>query len=476
MSGSGDPVVFEPADRPLISVVMVTYGAWPWARRALEAVAAYTAAPFEVIVVDNASPDGTAARLRGEVRGATLVGNDTNIGFGAGSNLGAHHARAPFLCLLNSDAMVQPGWLEPLLEALAAPDIAAAVPCLLGLDGAVQEAGSVLGAGGYTLAYGRGASPDDPAVGFPRRIDYGSAACMVLRRADFEAVGGFHPAYGLGYCEDVDLCLELAARGRWTVYEPRSRVVHVGAASSDHVQAGERMRRNRVILRHRWGGELSLRPPLADLERFPHRLAAARDATSADRIVVLTAGDAPGSVPGWIRALGRRLRPGGRVALAHAGALTASEIRELSASGVEVAPAAPEGWLRDRTFHFTAAIAVGPAAAVTFAQAIDGTQPQALRAYATEPRDASPDIVGTAPEAHPDEVAWIRRSEAVIGRDPVERRLVDELAPAATLLPAPPPDGEPLREWLDALLARLRVAPAVGAGRRVARGPLAAVR
>src|SRR5207237_3287699 len=113
--------------------------------------------------------------------------------------------------------------------------------------GAVQEAGSLLGAGGHTLAYGRGAMPDDPVVGFPRRIDYGSAACMVLEREAFGEVGGFQPGYGIGYCEDVDLSLELASRGRWTVYEPRSRVVHVGAASSDHARAEERMRRNRVI-------------------------------------------------------------------------------------------------------------------------------------------------------------------------------------------------------------------------------------
>src|SRR5205823_271607 len=110
---------------------------------------------------------------------------------------------------LNSDAMVLPGWLEPLIEALAPSDVAAAVPCLLGLDGAVQEAGSLLGAGGHTLAFGRGAMPDDPVVGFPRRIDYGSAACMVLEREAFGEVGGFQPAYGIGYCEDVDLCLEL---------------------------------------------------------------------------------------------------------------------------------------------------------------------------------------------------------------------------------------------------------------------------
>src|SRR5439155_9751401 len=320
-------------------VVMVTYGAWPWARRSLEALVTHIEVPFEVIVVDNASPDGTADRLRENVRGATVIRNPTNVGFGAGSNLGALHARGAYLCLLNSDAMVLPGWLDPLLEALAPADVAAAVPCLLELDGAVQEAGSILGSDGATLAYGRGCRPQDPAVRFPRRIDYGSAACMVVKRHEFAAVGGFHPAFGVGYCEDVDLCLELASRGRWTVFGPLSRVVHVGAASSDHVRAGRQMERNRVILRARWGEELASRPPLEDLEAYPHRLVAARDAGARDRILVLSAGGDPEVLRRWVPALGRRLLPAGRVGLAHAGELPVSLVDELVRSGVEVAPA-----------------------------------------------------------------------------------------------------------------------------------------
>src|SRR4051794_17653932 len=102
-----------------LSIVMVSYGALEWAERALAAVAAHTPVEHEVIVVDNASSDGTPERLRdANVR---LIENDSNRGFGPASNQGAKAARAPTLVFLNTDALVEPGWYAPLERALAMP-------------------------------------------------------------------------------------------------------------------------------------------------------------------------------------------------------------------------------------------------------------------------------------------------------------------------------------------------------------------
>ena len=99
-----------PPDRgePELSVVIVTHGAWQLTERALSALAANTDATYELIVVDNASPDETPDRLA-EVGDARVIVNETNPGFAAAVNRGAGHARADRLLLLNSDAFVSPG-------------------------------------------------------------------------------------------------------------------------------------------------------------------------------------------------------------------------------------------------------------------------------------------------------------------------------------------------------------------------------
>ena len=130
---------------PLVSVVMVTYGGGETALEAIEALIEHTDASFELIVVDNASPDGTAALLEGSVAGAKIVTNDINLGFGSGSNQGASLASGRYLCFLNPDAFVQAGWLPPLLSAFERDErIGAVVPVFLHPDGRIQEAGSAV--------------------------------------------------------------------------------------------------------------------------------------------------------------------------------------------------------------------------------------------------------------------------------------------------------------------------------------------
>jgi len=94
--------------------------------------------------VDNASPDDSLARVEEQVEGATVVRNTTNTGFGPASNQGAALAEAERFASLNSDALVEPDWLPPLLETLAEPGVGAAVPLFLKRERTVQEAGSVV--------------------------------------------------------------------------------------------------------------------------------------------------------------------------------------------------------------------------------------------------------------------------------------------------------------------------------------------
>lgn len=388
------PLRFPTVDEPLVSVVMVTYGNWPLARRTLEALLGNTDPVYELIVFDSASPDETPAKLGEEVEGASVILSEANTGFGPGSNQGAEQARGRYLCFLNPDALVQPGWLDPLVETLESDEgVGAVVPMLLNPDGTIQEAGSVVDSVGWTQALGSGAPSDSFEHRFRREVDYGSAACLLIERDTFTEAGGFDPAYGVGYFEDVDLAFKLKERGLRTMYEPRSRVVHELHGSGGSLQARRQMEANRTVFFERWGGRLAKRPNLIELPTKRSRLVAARDAEVADRILVID-----DRVPHHDRGSGDprmakmlyelvELWPDARITLAAADDSEVERYAEpLLERGIEVvAPPIDWGkWFESRTFHYSAAIVSRGTNVSRFDQVLRSTQPQALRAFDTE--------------------------------------------------------------------------------------------
>lgn len=382
-------------DQPELSVVMVTYGGWDLTRRSLETLAQNTSVPFEVVIVDNPTEEDVAGRLHQEVKGAEIILNEHNAGFGPAANQGAEIARGRFLCFLNSDAMVRPEWVQPLVEAIEAdPRAGAAVPLFLNEDGTVQEAGGLLFQDGRTLMYGFGDDPSDPAYRFRRNVDYGSAACLVLRTEDFHKAGGFDPAYVPAYCEDVDLQLKLRERGLRTVYEPRSQVVHVrfGSTGLDEQVARELVERNTRILREKWAPVLADRPVLDVADEFSHRVIAARDFECLERFLVVAKKPDEALLGSLLKA-----HPTARITQL---CFEPAETESLLRSGVEaVGPLKDQAsWLRDRLFHATVVLLPDGPVDEELAADIEGTQPQALTI--TGPQDPATEMerAGIVPE------------------------------------------------------------------------------
>ena len=357
-----------------VSVVMVTYGAWHWTERALSALLELTPALDEVIVVDNGSPDDTPDLLTERFPAVRLLRNATNLGFGHACNQGAEAATAPLVCFLNSDAIVEAGWLAPLTRAITArDDVAAAVPCVHELDDRVQCAGALVGRDGTVLEYGNGATAGDPAVAFPRAIDFGPAACMVIERATFLACGGFSADYAPAYYEDADLCMTLAARGLRTVYIPASHVHHARYGSGDAAEARALSERNRARFVQRWAGALTGHPATLD-PPTTQRVLAARDASATGRVLVLASGAPAADSPEeeWLLAL-QSLLPWARVTLVVERSADASWLSR----GVEVLERPVAEVLGSRRFHYDAVFA-GALPSVPEAL-LDERQPQATR-------------------------------------------------------------------------------------------------
>lgn len=229
----GGPIEFEEVAAPDVSIVIPLYDHAELTEAALWSILENTDnASYEVILVDD-SEDPPTKELLERVSGATVITNESNVGYRRSIHRGAEAARGRWLVLCNNDIEVQPGWLAALLDCGdSAADIAVVTPKYLYPNGSLAEAGGIIWRDGTGANYGRGDDPASCHYEYRREADYGSAAALMVR-ADFWAeAGGFDERFDPMYYEDTDLCFEARARGLRVMYEPRSHVVHVEGATA----------------------------------------------------------------------------------------------------------------------------------------------------------------------------------------------------------------------------------------------------
>lgn len=221
--------------RPEISVVIVNFNGQQHLRTCLDAVFAQEGASFEVVLVDNASSDGSAEFVRANYPDVRLVVSATNLGFAGGNNLGAREARGSLLTFLNNDTRAEAGWLLALRHGLAwAPDIALVTSRIVYMHDPtlIDSAGDGVTRAGGAFKRGHGT----PASQHLRRREVFGAcgAAFLIPRHVFEEVGGFDEDFFLSH-EDVDLSYRVRLRGYRCVYMPEAIVRHVGSASLGRV-------------------------------------------------------------------------------------------------------------------------------------------------------------------------------------------------------------------------------------------------
>jgi GT2 family glycosyltransferase len=222
-----------------LSIIIVSFNARADLERCLESLhAAPPAAPHEIIVVDNGSSDGSASAARRwpEVK---MIDAGANLGFARANNIGIRAGDSANILLLNSDTLVPAGAIDRLLAELdREPEVAVVGPRL------------VDGAGHAELSFGRMIGPlnefrqkrllrgglVDQLTRRRHHPDWVSGACLLVRRADAEAVGGLDERYFM-YAEDVDFCAAIRARGRRILFTPDVEIVHLRGRSAATVPA-----------------------------------------------------------------------------------------------------------------------------------------------------------------------------------------------------------------------------------------------
>jgi N-acetylglucosaminyl-diphospho-decaprenol L-rhamnosyltransferase len=219
-----------------VSVVVVSFNTRDKLRQCLSCVVGC----HEVIVVDNASHDGSAEMVRAEFPHVRLIANGENVGFGVANNQGASVATGEVVLYLNSDAYAEPGAVDLLSDAMG-PGVAAAGGMLLNPDGSLQE--SVAGAltlwavfleqtmldkalrrsgAGYWRTRRALAQAGDGVA----EVEQVMGACLMVRRG----LEQFDERFFL-YCEDTELCKRLRRHGR-ILYVPSARFTHELGSSS----------------------------------------------------------------------------------------------------------------------------------------------------------------------------------------------------------------------------------------------------
>ncbi|GAA4856399.1 glycosyltransferase [Saccharopolyspora rosea] len=255
------PLPVPRSEKPLVSVIIPVHGKWAYTRQCLRFLGGHVVSvPFEVIVVDDASPDDSAAKLAA-CEGVRLVRAERNLGFVGACNLGAEHARGDYLFFLNNDAEVTESWLDVLVDTARSDERIGLVGAkLVYPDGRLQECGGIVWSDGSGWNYGRGTDPNGAEFNVLRDVDYCSGAAILVRTDVFRQVGGFDQRFAPAYYEDTDLAFAVRAAGYRTVVQPNAVVVHhEGVSNGTDLGTGVKRHQdlNRRAFAEKWAETLA---------------------------------------------------------------------------------------------------------------------------------------------------------------------------------------------------------------------------
>jgi GT2 family glycosyltransferase len=239
-----------------VSIVIVSHDLHDYLERCIVSIAEYTEQNLveELVIVDNASTKPLVPTRLTELTSLTvaLVRLEENASYAHANNRGVDAARGDYICFMNNDVEVLPGWLEPLYAVIAADvNVGAVGPKMIFPDGSIQFAG-------YEA---------NPATGFQKhrfretRVHHSiqdaniagpvtnlTGACLLLRTEDAR----FDERYWYG-CEDTDLCVQLKQKNKTVYYQPASMVIHHEETTRSSGVIELDYEHNRELFRKKWG-------------------------------------------------------------------------------------------------------------------------------------------------------------------------------------------------------------------------------
>jgi GT2 family glycosyltransferase len=445
------PTRLPTSEAPLVSIVIPIHGKLAYTCACLASLAEHAGpTPFEVIVVDDDSPDGSAEALA-SVEGLRLLRNERNLGFVGSCNAGAAAASGRWLVFLNNDTVVTAGWLEALLRTFDDFADAGLVGArLVYPDGRLQEAGGLVFSDGSGWNYGRFGDPADPRYRYARQTDYCSGAAIAIAHELFERLGGFDERYAPAYYEDTDLAFKVREAGMKVICQPASTVVHFEGVTSG-TDTGSGVKRYQIVNQEkflaRWSTTLAKQPaPGTDVERI------VRAAPNGRVLVIDATTPEPDKDSGSVRLthIMRLLRESGRhvTFFADNRAYVPGYTEALQRIGVEVLYhpwlSDPVDWLREHGPDLSAVMVCRHYIAASYIDLVRQFAPQARFIFDTvdlhylrEERAAalagSSEIARQASLTRAQELRLIRSADVTLVVSPAEQALLAREVPDASI-------------------------------------------
>lgn len=241
-----------------VDLIIVSYNSNGRIFSCINSICQHTSYPYQLIVVDNNSSDGTANQLKKD-KGLRLVALNKNIGYAGGANRGINAGNGDYIFILNQDIIVTHGWLEPLVQCLkSSPSIAVVGPKMITPDGRIASAGVV------------GTELNPKLRGFlePDRPDrYNKVescvsvlgACYGIKRSLLPVIGYFDESFFM-YFEETDYSFRVRSLGYQVVYCPLSCIYHdMRWEQRNHAASAEMFARSQEIFNRKWQNRLRSR-------------------------------------------------------------------------------------------------------------------------------------------------------------------------------------------------------------------------
>jgi hypothetical protein len=220
-------------DSPEVTVVVLNYNGKKHIQKCLDSIFRMNYPRFRVVVVDNASNDGSLFSVKQQFPKAKIVEYCRNYGFAKAYNMALEEIESDFIVLLNNDVRVEPEWLNELMPYISDNDeVSAVTPKMLFM----QNTSAINAAGGKCDIYGSGWNRGNGEIdnGQYERVEevfYANCGAVVIRKNAWKDVGPFDEQYFL-YGEDLDWCWRARLKGYRIFYLPQSRIYHEWRASN----------------------------------------------------------------------------------------------------------------------------------------------------------------------------------------------------------------------------------------------------
>lgn len=215
-----------------VTVVIPNYNGIKYIRDCMDSLRKQEGIPFDLLIVDNGSKDGSLEVLQEEYTEARVIALEENTGFCHAVNLGIQNSNTPYVILLNNDTVVKAGFVESLVKAIEESErIFSVSSMMLSMkdESIIDDAGDGYSMLGWAYARGKGKTVSR----YEKRAEI-FAACggaAIYRKAIFEEIGYFDENH-FAYLEDIDIGYRARIYGYRNVYEPAAKVIHAGSATS----------------------------------------------------------------------------------------------------------------------------------------------------------------------------------------------------------------------------------------------------